>query len=137
MLHKHLLARLCKARTLLQRADGDTPSVQGVADAVGISHFHFIRLYKSVFGETPNQCQIRARMEKTKKLLLTTDYSVTRICMEVGSSSLGSFTTAFIRHVGQSPGAFRRSYRPQQHEPDQMPRSLIPGCFALMPGKRR
>ena len=135
MLHKHLLKRLCKARTLLRQADADSLSVPEVAKSVGLSTYHFIRLYKSVFGETPNQCQIRARMDKAKERLLTTELSVTRICMDVGCNSPGSFTTQFTRHVGQSPRAFRRRYLAEQTVRSDLPSGLIPGCFSLMPGK--
>ncbi|GGX42674.1 helix-turn-helix domain-containing protein [Saccharospirillum salsuginis] len=137
MLHKHLLNRLCKARVLLRQADADSLSVPEVARSVGLSTFHFIRLYKSVFGETPNQCQIRARIDKAKDWLLTTDISVTRICMDTGCSSTGSFTTQFKQQVGLSPRAFRYRYRSQRKVRPTLPDSLIPGCFSLMPGKMK
>lgn len=57
-----------------------------------MSPYHFIRLYRAVFGETPKQCQLQARLEKAKHLLILTDFSITDVCMEAGFSSLGTFT---------------------------------------------
>ncbi len=134
MLHPQLLKRLCTARKLLRQVEPGSPSVQAVARRLGFSLSHFIRLYKAVFGITPNQCRIEARLRKAKALLLTTPDSVTTICLAVGCDSLGSFTTQFTREVGLSPRAFRQAYRPRQESPDHLPPELIPGCFALMPG---
>lgn len=135
MLHPQLLKRLCTARALLRRAEPASPSVQEVARRTGFSPSHFIRLYKAVFGVTPHQCRIEARLRKARTLLLTTSDSVTAICLAVGCDSLGSFTTQFTREVGLSPRAFRRTYRPRQRRPDDLPPDLVPGCFALMPGR--
>lgn len=137
MLHHQLLTRLCRARTLLRTADASALSVPGVARVIGISPYHFIRLYKSVFGETPNQCRIKARLDKAKRLLLVTDHSITRICLEVGYTSPGSFTTAFNRHLGMTPSAFRRVFTAQAPKRGQVPSSLVPGCLSLMPGSRQ
>lgn len=134
MLHQQLLKRLCTARKLLRQVEPGSPSVQAVAQRLGFSPSHFIRLYKAVFGVTPNQCRIDARLRKARTLLLTTSDSVTTICLAVGCDSLGSFTTQFTREVGLSPRSFRQTYRPRQKRTDHLPPELIPGCFALMPG---
>lgn len=136
MLHPQLLKRLCTARKLLRRADPTSPTVQSVARQMGFSLSHFIRLYKAVFGVTPNQSRIEARLRKAKTLLLTTSDSVTAICLAVGCDSLGSFTTQFTREIGLSPRAFRQAYRAHQKSPDRLPPELTPGCFSLMPGNR-
>lgn len=97
-----------------------------------MSPYHFIRLFKSVFGETPKQCQQRARVEKAKRLLVLTEASVTDICMEVGFSSLGTFSALFSRRVGLAPSTYRNATRPMVETPGKMPPGLIPGCFSLM-----
>jgi len=111
------------------------PSVLEVATQLGMSQYHFIRLFRAVFGETPKQCQVRARMEKAKQLLMLTEASVTDICMEVGFSSLGTFSTVFARRVGVAPSSFRESARVMVRVPGHVPKELIPGCFSLMCGQ--
>lgn len=131
MLHKDVLIRLCLARDLLREAD-DNYSIPYVAREVGMSRYHFIRLFKAVFGETPKQCQLQARLEKAKYLLMLTNFSVTDVCMETGFSSLGTFTYVFTRRIGVSPTTYRRNVRSIMKRPGEIPAQLVPGCFSLM-----
>ena len=97
-----------------------------------MSPFHFIRQFESLFGETPHQFRIQARLERAKSLLALSDYSVTDVCMEVGFSSLGSFSSLFVRRFGVPPSLYRRSVRSLVAVPGQWPRELAPGCLCLM-----
>ena len=133
MLHKDILIRLCQARDLLRDTD-DTFSIRQVAREVGMSPYHFIRLFKAVFGETPKQCQLHARLERAKYLLMLTDFSVTDVCVEAGFSSLGTFTYVFTHRVGMPPTTYRRSMRSMMNGRDEIPAQLVPGCFSLMCG---
>ena len=99
-----------------------------------MSPYHFIRLFKAVFGETPKQCQLRARLEKAKHLLMLTDLSVTEVCMEAGFSSLGTFTYVFTNRVGVPPTIYRQKVRSLMTRPYEVPAQLTPGCFSLMYG---
>lgn len=134
MIHPELLSRLCRARELLRDGDDESLSVIAVARASGLTHFHFIRLFKAIFGETPHQYRSRAQIEKAKHLLILTDFSITDVCMAVGFSSLGSFSALFSRRVGMSPSEFQRRYRPASLPERHLPASLIPGCLSLMAG---
>jgi AraC-like DNA-binding protein len=132
MLHSALLRRLCCARDLLRDWEDSPRSVSAVARATGFSRFHFIRLFKAVFGETPHQYRSRAQIEQAKHLLILTDWSVTEVCMALGFSSLGSFSALFSRRVGMSPSAFQRRHRPATEKPRELPAYMIPGCISLM-----
>ncbi len=134
MLHPELLRRLCLARDLLREWDETPLPVSAVARRTGFSYFHFIRLFRAVFGGTPHQYRSRAQIEKARHLLILTDYSVTRICLEVGFTSLGSFSSRFSQRVGMSPSAFQRRYRPAKGKARRLPPSLVPGCLRLMGG---
>jgi AraC-like DNA-binding protein len=134
MIHPELLSRLCQARDLLRDWDDDPLSVSAVARVSGLSRFHFIRLFKAIFGETPHQYRSRAQIEKAKHLLTLTDLSITDVCMSIGFSSAGSFSTLFLCRVGVSPSDFRRRYRPAALAEGQLPASMIPGCLTLMAG---
>lgn len=134
MLYKGLLLRLCRAREKLSAIEESPPSVEQLADELGISLYHFIRLFSAVFGETPHQYQIRIKLDKAKYLLAATDCSVTQVCMEIGYSSVGSFSDLFSRRVGMAPSAYRRKLRPKAQTPQGAPKSLTPGCFSLMCG---
>ena len=132
MLHKDVLLRLCQARDLLRNTDDENLSIPRVAREIGMSPYHFIRLYKAVFGETPKQCQLQARLEKAKHLLILTDFSITDVCMEAGFSSLGTFTYVFTRRVGVPPTIYRQNVRSIMNRRNEIPAQLVPGCFSLM-----
>jgi AraC-like DNA-binding protein len=115
--------RLCHARERLQQLDDPAPTIDELARELRISPFHFIRQFETVFGVTPHQYRIQARLDRAKHLLAARDLSVTDVCMEVGFSSLGSFSTLFTRRFGESPSAFRRRVQATD---------LTPGCLSLM-----
>jgi AraC-like DNA-binding protein len=134
MLHHELLRRLCLARDWLRADEEPRLSVSETARRVGIAPHHFIRIFKAVFGETPHQYRSLAQIERAKHLLILTDQTVTEVCMAVGFSSLGSFSTLFTRRAGLSPSAFQQRYRPASGRLSELPAELIPGCFSLMAG---
>jgi len=134
MIHPELLSRLCHARDLLRDWEDEPLSVTAIARASGLTPFHFIRLFKAMFGETPHQYRSRAQVEKAKHLLVLTNLPITDVCMAVGYSSLGSFSALFSRRVGMSPSEFQRRYRQGSAPERQLPASLIPGCLSLMTG---
>jgi AraC-like DNA-binding protein len=115
--------RLCRARDLLCDLDGPSLSIEELAREVRISPFHFIRQFEAVFGVTPHQYRIDARLDAAKRLLAAR-HSVTDVCMEVGFSSLGSFSALFARRVGEAPSAFQRRVRSSGE--------LTSGCLSLM-----
>lgn len=128
-----LFRRLCHARELLVEDDGGPAlSIEGVARASGMSRFHFIRRYGAVFGVTPHQARIAARMDRAKQMLASGERSVTEVCFEVGCSSLGSFSSLFTRHVGEAPSSYQRRVRRSISMPGLAAVKAFPGCLSLM-----
>ncbi|WP_420000454.1 helix-turn-helix transcriptional regulator [Streptomyces boninensis] len=99
--------------------------LDAAAAAAGYSRFHFVRAFKAAYGETPGQYLSRRRIDRAQDMLRTCDLSVTEICALVGFASLGSFSTAFKKQTGQTPGEYRRTHVGKGA-------ALIPGCFALL-----
>lgn len=127
MLTKDRLIRLCNARDQLQQVGHDELSIADIANTAAMSRFHFIRQFKAVFGETPIRLRTRSRLDEAKQRLVGTDESVTDICMAVGFSSLGSFSTLFAKRFGQSPSSYRRALSGCEAQ-------LKPDCMTLMRG---
>ncbi|WP_133626462.1 helix-turn-helix transcriptional regulator [Enemella evansiae] len=75
----------------------------------------------SAFGETPYAWLMTRRIERAM-WLLRGGMSVTDACMEVGCTSLGSFSSRFTELVGETPSA----YAARSHD------GLVgvPGCIA-------
>ena len=134
MLHRHTLIRLCRARDRLREADDARLSIAAIAKEAGFSTYHFIRLFQSVFGVTPHQFRIQTRLERAQLLLAAGSHSVTEVCMEVGFSSVGTFSHLFTRRIGVSPSVFRAQHRALAAVPGRLEYKLFPSCFMLMAG---
>jgi AraC-like DNA-binding protein len=124
--------RLCMAREMLREMREPSPSIAEIARAVQISPFHFMRQFEALFGITPHQFRIQARLDAARQLLASGRYSVTDVCMEVGFSSLGSFSALFTRRVGEAPSAYQRRVRRTVLMPGFRHGDLTPGCLSLM-----
>lgn len=87
----------------------DAPFVlEDMARIAFLSPYYFNRVFRQVTGLPPRRFHMALRMAEAKRLLLTTDLSVTEICLDVGYQSLGTFTTHFHELVGVSPRGLRQ-----------------------------
>src|SRR6187431_2531221 len=100
---RHLL----RARDLADARYFEPLGVDDMARAAGLSRAHFSREFRAAFGESPHAYLLTRRLERAAALLRTTDRSVAEICLDVGLTSVGSFTTSFKRTYGSSPTAYR------------------------------
>ncbi len=116
------LVRLRRARDRMDREYSRPLDVTALARDALMSPGHFSRSFRSAFGETPYAYLMTRRIERAKALLRRGDLSVTDVCMAVGCSSLGSFSSRFTELVGESPSA----YRAQNHSE----LSTLPACVA-------
>ena len=82
--------------------------LNSLAHAVGMSEFHFSRLFKKATGLSPSLYFIRQRVAKAQQLLQETDTSIIQIGMTVGYSSPSHFAQIFRRETGLSPTDYRR-----------------------------
>ena len=131
LLRHESFRRLCLARDLLADTPEHPLSIDAIAHAAQVSPFHFIRQFEAVFGSTPHQYRMQRRLERARRLLAAGDQSVTDICLEVGFSSLGSFSDLFKRRVGETPTEYRRRMQvviPVAGDPLH----AMPGCLSLM-----
>jgi len=72
-----------------------------------MSPSHFARRFRAAYGETPYSYLMTRRIERAQHLLRRGELSVTEVCLAVGCTSLGSFSSRFSEIVGMSPSAFR------------------------------
>lgn len=86
-------------------------SLEDMADMACMSPFYFNRVFRRRIGLPPGEFLSTLRLDAAKRLLLTTDLSVTDICFEVGYVGLGSFTTRFTQLVGLPPRVLRQLAR--------------------------
>src|SRR5437762_9465787 len=101
------LVHLRRARDLMDRDYAQPLDVPAMARAALMSPAHFSRRFKDAYGETPYSYLMTRRIERAKALLRRGDMSVTDVCVAVGCTSLGSFSSRFTEIVGMSPTAYR------------------------------
>jgi AraC-like DNA-binding protein len=118
------LVRLRRARDRIDRDYAEPLDVPTLARDALMSAGHFSRCFRSAFGETPYGYLMTRRIERAKALLRHRDFSVTEVCVAVGGTSLGSFSTRFTELVGESPSAYRAR--------DHRPMAAIPACIAKL-----
>jgi len=97
--------------TMHKEMDNALP-LEVMAKIAAMSPFHFDRTFAQVTGISPCRFLAALRMESAKRLVLTTQLSVTELCFQSGYSSLGTFTTHFTKHVGVPPTRLRRMTAP-------------------------
>lgn len=101
-----------RAVELINRRVGEEPSVTELARMVGLSEYHFIRVFRQLMGVTPGQYIIISRMNHAKYLLKTTALSVGEIAAMAGYCSESMFTAAFRRTQGMTPTQYRTGRQP-------------------------
>src|ERR1700742_3476926 len=90
---RHLL----RARDLADARYFEQLGVDDLARAAGLSRAHFSREFRRAFGTSPHAYLLTRRLERAAALLRTTDRAVAEICLDVGLTSVGSFTPSFKR----------------------------------------
>ncbi|MDX1682098.1 MAG: AraC family transcriptional regulator [Phycisphaeraceae bacterium] len=94
-------------RRLEQRLDEDVP-IPELARAAGVTPNYLHRLFHDHIGETPVRYRQRRRIDRARRLLQTTDRSITDIALSIGFGSSQYFATVFRRFTGTSPTQYRR-----------------------------
>jgi len=100
--HKDAVARACR---LIENAD-ETPTLSNLADAVGVSPYHFHRVFKMFTGVTPKAYSAAHRARRVRDELAQ-GATVTRAIYDAGFGSSGRFYASSTEQLGMTPTAFR------------------------------
>jgi AraC-like DNA-binding protein len=116
------LAHLRRARDLLEREYAQPLDVPTMARAALMSPSLFARRFREAYGDTPYGYLQARRVERAMALLRQGRLSVTEVCMTVGFTSLGSFSSTFTRLVGEPPSVYKAR--------DHSRLAAVPPCMA-------
>ena len=114
------LVRLRRVKDRMDREFEKPLDVPALARSAAMSTGHFARSFKAAYGESPYSYLMTRRIERAKALLRRGDMSVTDVCMAVGFTSLGTFSSRFSELVGEPPSAYRAKSHAEAID--------IPGC---------
>jgi AraC-like DNA-binding protein len=103
--------RAVEAALWIDEHSHEEVDLERMAKEVGLSSFHFLRMFASVLGVTPHQYLVGSRLRHAAALLADEGRSITEVALDVGFGDLSNFVRTFHRAAGASPGAFRRAAR--------------------------
>ncbi|WP_024638655.1 bifunctional DNA-binding transcriptional regulator/O6-methylguanine-DNA methyltransferase Ada [Pseudomonas syringae] len=100
--HAEVVAQACR---LIDAADSML-NLTALAEQVGISGFHFHRIFKRLTGLTPRAYSV-ASLRSRVKVQLSQDLSITRALYEAGYNSNSRFYEASQNMLGMKPSEYR------------------------------
>ncbi len=101
-------AMMRRAREYVLTHLADPMGVSDIARHVGLSAFHFHRLFTSSHGMTPGQYITREKIRRACRRLVLRDDSVAEIALACGFYSPTTFVATFRGVTGDTPSAFRK-----------------------------
>lgn len=81
-----------------------------LAHLVELSEYHFCRMFKLSFAQTPQQYLMSIRIEYAKQALKTSTYSLAYIALMCGFANQSHFGRNFKQRVGVTPSSYRRQF---------------------------
>jgi AraC family transcriptional regulator len=87
-----------------------------LAAVVGLSPYHLTRLFRRHTGQSLHQYVLSQRLMRAKRLLETTDQTITQIADELGFADHSHLCRQFKRRFGAPPGVLRRERKIVHHE---------------------
>ena len=84
-------------------------SIALLAARANLSKFYFIRIFKSLTGQTPYELVMLCRINESKRLLAQTDYSISEISARVGFGNANNYIKCFKSFTGTTPLQFRNT----------------------------
>jgi AraC-like DNA-binding protein len=103
----HVLGLLERGRERIIAAEGVGVSLEVLATEVGLSKFHFLRLFKAAYGQSPLAFAEQRRMAAAARRLASSPAPILQVAGDLGYDSPSAFARAFRRHQGAAPAAFR------------------------------
>jgi AraC-like DNA-binding protein len=129
----YLYKRIVQAKLFIDTHFSEHIELGNIADEAYFSKFHFIRLFKTVYGNTPHQYLIEVRIENAKHFLQKGS-SVSEACFNVGFDSISSFTALFKQYTKLSPSIYQQQCKEREEQIKKSPLRFIPNCFAEQKG---
>lgn len=111
------LVWLRRVRDRIDREYALPLDVEALARGAHMSAGHLSREFRLAYGESPYGYLMTRRIERAMALLRRGDVNVTDVCVAVGYSSLGTFSTRFTELVGVPPSTYRRQVHPMAGMP--------------------
>ncbi|MDQ2751784.1 MAG: AraC family transcriptional regulator [Bacteroidota bacterium] len=125
----YLYKRIVQAKLFIDTHYADKIDINQISDEAYFSKFHFIRLFKQIYGYTPHQYLTAVRIDNAI-LLFQKGKPVSDVCFCVGFDSLSSFSGLFKKRTGCLPSHFLKKEQNKKQQLLENPFQYISACFA-------
>ena len=122
-LFAHMLSTLNSENTITNPVDvakeiihynyNNNLAITELAKKVFLDPAYFSRLFKQETGLSPKEYVTKIRLEKAKKLLRSTNYSIKNISISVGYQDALYFSRLFVKNENCSPSDYRKLAKKQ------------------------
>ena len=126
---EYLCGQVVQARKFIDDNFSNRINLSDIAGEAHFSKFHFLRLFKLMYGQTPHQYLTGVRIKKAKQLLQT-GLPVSEVCFLTGFESTSSFKALFKRYTAFTPASYQKQLK-HKKEISQTPYRLLPFFFAF------
>ena len=126
---EQLCEQVIWAKKFIDNNATDNINLNRIASAACLSKFHFLRLFKSLYGRTPHQYLTEVRIEKAKQLLRS-GLPVADACFLTGFESVSSFKALFKKCTGFTPSLYQNRLKNKQ-DISQTPYRFLPFFYSL------
>ena len=136
------VARVERFQRVLRFIDArltDSISLRDLAAQACLSPFHFSRAFLAATGISPHRYLTERRIRAAQEMIARGESSLAQIALASGLGSQGSFTRAFRKVTGLTPGQFREQCRhlpdkQEQQETHAEPQDLRRPCYSAVIG---
>lgn len=104
------IAGMADAAVFMETHFAETVSISEVIARSHYSQRHFIRLFTSAYGMTPQRYLLDVRIRHASAMLRDSGLSVTEIALRCGFGDPNYFSRIFRKYVGSSPSEFRGTH---------------------------
>ena len=84
-------------------------SLTDIAESINVHKVYLCRIFKAETGENVTQYILKAKIEKSKEIILSTNYKLYEISDKLGFNSPQQFSILFKKVTGITPNQFRDS----------------------------
>ena len=100
-------ARLARVVEFMSANYNKRLTLDQLATEAGVSRYHFSRLFRKKYGQSPQHFLTTLRLDAARRLLVTSDLPVAQVGDLCGYPAASHFAALFLAKFGQTPSRFR------------------------------
>lgn len=109
---RQLLSRMLRARLYIEGNADRVVRITELARLCNFSPWHFTKTFHQIFGETPQGCGVRVRLERARKRVVQSRLAISEIAAVCGFENASSFARAFHERFGECASQVRARHAP-------------------------